>query len=68
MEKIKAGFIAFNGYVFTQTDADTYNRACSDVARAIALAGPKPSPMARDAIERARDNQNRTFKVIIGEI
>ena len=26
MEKIEAGYRAFNGYVFTQSDADTYNR------------------------------------------
>lgn len=26
MEKIEAGYRAFNGYVFTQDDADTYNR------------------------------------------
>jgi hypothetical protein len=26
MEKIEAGYRAYNGYVFTQSDADVYNR------------------------------------------
>lgn len=68
MKTIDPGYTAFNGYVFTSTDAAAYNRACSETARAIALAGRKPSPMAQTVIERARDNQNRMFKIIIGEI
>jgi hypothetical protein len=33
MEKIEAGYRAFNGYVFTQSDADAYNRECEYAAR-----------------------------------
>lgn len=28
MIKIEAGYRAYNGYIFTQNDADTYNLAC----------------------------------------
>jgi len=31
MEKINAGYVAFNGYVFTQHDADLYNYECEKV-------------------------------------
>ena len=33
MEKIEAGYRAFNGYVFTQSDADSYNRECEYAER-----------------------------------
>jgi hypothetical protein len=33
MEKIEAGYRAFNGYVFTQSDADAYNRECEYAER-----------------------------------
>ena len=65
MDTIKAGYVAFNGYVFTETDAAAYNRACSETERAVLLAGNDPLPMAKMAIDKARDNQNRMFKVII---
>lgn len=68
MDTIKAGYVAFNGYVFTGTDSAAYNRACSETERAVLLAGDNPSPMAQTAIDKARDNQNRMFKVIIGEV
>lgn len=33
MEKIRAGYKAFNGHVFTQADALAYAQACSDAER-----------------------------------
>lgn len=63
---IEAGYVAYNGYVFTATDAALYNRTCADTNRILALAGDKPSPMCQASIERARDAQNRVFKIIIG--
>ena len=68
MDTIKAGYVAFNGYVFTRVDSAAYNRACSETKRAVLLAGNNPSSMAQTAIDKARDNQNRMFKVIIGEV
>ena len=65
--RISEGYRAFNGYVFTAAMAALYNRTCWETERAERLAGPNPSPMARAAIERARDNQARIFKAIIGE-
>lgn len=65
MEQIKAGYKAFNGYVFTAATADLYSRTCEETERAIQLAGDNPSPMAQAAIDKARDNQNRMFKSII---
>jgi len=65
-EQIKAGYTAFNGYVFTANDAALYNRQCEETERQIFLGGDNPSPMAKAAIEAARDQQNRLFKIIIG--
>jgi hypothetical protein len=33
MEKIEAGYIAFNGHVFTKAEAASYMQACEDAER-----------------------------------
>lgn len=33
MQKIEAGYRAYNGYIFTQSDADAYNLACEYAER-----------------------------------
>ena len=62
---IKTGYKAFNGYTFTKPMADLYNRTCEETKRVIEIAGDNPSPMSKQAIEKARDNQARMFKSII---
>ena len=52
MKPIKAGYIAYNGYVFTQSDADLYNRECEK-----AFYFPT---------EWNLNNRHRTFLIIIG--
>jgi len=52
MTKIQAGYVAYNGYVFTQANADTYNAECE---RCDAF----PS-------EWNLDCRHRTFCIIIG--
>lgn len=52
MTKIEAGYIAFNGYVFTQADADLYNAECEK-----ATAFPT---------EWNLNNRHRVFCIIIG--
>jgi len=52
MEKIEAGYRAFNGYVFTQQDAEDYNRECEYAARF--------------PTEWNLDNRHRMFCIIIG--
>jgi hypothetical protein len=52
-EHIPAGYRAWNGHVFSQRDADTYNAACDLVAR--------------DPSQRNIDDRHRAFRVIIGD-
>jgi hypothetical protein len=52
MEKIQAGYVAFNGHVITDTQADIYNRACEHAAR-------YPNN------DFLKDCQHRTFAAII---
>jgi hypothetical protein len=52
MEPIQAGYEAYNGYVFTQLDADLYNRECEK-----AFHFPT---------EWNLNNRHRTFLIIIG--
>lgn len=68
MKTITAGYTAFNGHVFTQAEADAYNHACQDTAKAERAAQYWPaSTLAAKAADHARDRQNRLFKSIIGE-
>lgn len=61
------GYRAYNGHVFTQADADAYNHACQDTAKEEAAAQRCPgSALVRQALDQARDRQNRLFKSIIG--
>jgi hypothetical protein len=52
MEQIEAGYLAYNGYVFTQLDADLYNRECEK-----AFYFPT---------EWNLNSRHRTFLIIIG--
>lgn len=52
MEKITAGYVAFNGHVFTQSEADLYNMECEKAA-----AFPTDWNL---------DNKHRVFCIIIG--
>jgi len=62
------GYRAVNGYIFTQADADAYNHACQDTAKEEAAAQRCPSSaLVRQALEHARDQQHRLFKIIIGD-
>jgi len=66
------GYRAHNGHIFTQAEADAYNRACTDTAHAEREAHRAPqveqrSELARHALEHARDQQHRLFKTIIGD-
>jgi len=63
---IKKGYVAHNGYVFTQSDADAYNRAYWEVCEALSLGGSKPSPLAQKEINRRIDQKCRLFKAITG--
>jgi hypothetical protein len=53
LERIPAGYRAWNGHIFSQRDADTYNAAC-DMA-------------ARNPSERNISDRHRLFRVIIGD-
>jgi len=64
MKTITAGYTAYNGHVFTQAEADTYNNACQDTARALKQASTG-SALARDAWERAMARQHQLFTAII---
>jgi len=52
MEKIEAGYTAFNGHVFTQYEADCYNRECEYAERF--------------PTEWNLNNRHRLFCIIIG--
>ena len=52
MEKIEAGYTAFNGHVFTQSEADCYNRECEYAERF--------------PTEWNLNNRHRLFCIIIG--
>jgi hypothetical protein len=65
---ITEGYEAFNGYVFTKPMADLYNRTCRETMMAIEIAGSEPSTMSQQAVEKAKDNQVRMFKSIIGVV
>ena len=52
MTKIEAGYIAFNGHVFTQSEADYYNRECEYAERF--------------PTEWNLNNRHRLFCIIIG--
>ena len=52
MEKIEAGYRAYNGYVFTQSDADVYNREREYADRV--------------TTEWNLNNSHRVFCIIIG--
>jgi len=72
MKTITAGYRAHNGHIFTQAEADAYNRAYQETARLEAQAhraahGAPGSELARQALEHARDQQHRLFIAIIGE-
>ena len=52
MEKITAGYVAYNGYVFSKLDAEYYNQECERAA-----AFPTDWNL---------DNKHRVFCIIIG--
>jgi len=52
-QHITAGYVAFNGYVFTQRDADIYNNALDIVAN--------------DNNEAALNHAHLVFSTIIGD-
>ena len=52
MKKIEAGYVAFNGHVFTQGEADAYNRECEYAERF--------------PTEWNLNNRHRLFCIIIG--
>lgn len=65
MKVIKTGYKAFNGYIFSASDASAYNSACSEVSR-IEQINRANNGLSRQALERARNNQHQTFSMIIG--
>lgn len=56
MEQIAAGYKAFNGYQFTQADADAYNRITAEIARERYPA----------TVEFLKDQRHRLFCLTIG--
>lgn len=54
-DDIAAGYVAFNGHVFTQTEADRYNARNRDVERNVNYPA---------GLERALDARHKTFCLI----
>lgn len=54
---IHAGYIAYNGYVFTQSDADRYNRRSADMER---------NRNYPNGLQRCLDARHKTFCLITG--
>lgn len=63
VSQVAAGYRAFNGHVFTGSEADLYNRTCADAARIESLYPGNPE---HPSVDRAKSEQCRVFKIIIG--
>jgi hypothetical protein len=59
MNTIQQGYVAFTGHVFTQAEAESYNRHCADTEKALRSGSP-------EVIAFRQDQQCRMFKAIIG--
>lgn len=56
MNAIEAGYVTFTGYVFTQADADAYNRITAEIERERYPA----------TIEFLKDQRHRLFCMTVG--
>lgn len=56
MEQMQAGYRAFNGYIFSQAEADAYNRITAEIARERYPA----------TVEFLKDQRHRLFCLTIG--
>lgn len=58
MREIQAGYKTFTGYVFTQSDADAYNRITAEIERERYPA----------TVEFLKDQRHRLFCLMIGTV
>lgn len=64
---ISAGYEAFNGYIFTASEAALYNRQCAFTSEAMEAVRLNPSSdLCRKSLEKRLDLQADLFKQITG--
>lgn len=62
--KMKAGDKLYTGHVMTAAEARSYNVMTDEIEKAERMAGPNPSPMARESIEALKNSRHRLFVMI----